>query len=170
MTRDAFLFKWFWYAMALLLVWMAEDLVFVHFPPFGVVPLLLPLALVAVAVLEGPVAGAGFGLAVGLLCEIAWLGSRGEAIVLLTLAGVLAGAMAQYRLRQSLAGCLLCSVLVLTLLDLLRVLSRLLAGDAGLLSMLRLFITELSVSLLLCPLVYLLFRKVYDKVGGTKLM
>lgn len=69
MTRGDLLYKWFWYAMALLVVYLCEDLLFTHLTIFGLTPLLLPLALAAVAMFEGSVAGGGFGLAVGLLCS-----------------------------------------------------------------------------------------------------
>lgn len=170
MTREAFVFKWFWYAMAVLPVWLAEDLIFSRFPLFGVSPMLLPLAVVAVAVLEGPVAGAGFGLGVGLLWSASLGGPGPLAVAGLALAGAAAGGLAQYILKQTYAGCLLCSAGLLALLDLGRILRRLMDGTAGLGAMLAVAIPEILVSLVFVAPVYLLFRKVWSKVGGTKLM
>ena len=65
MTRQDFLYKWFFYGLSLLPVWWLELFVLSRFPVLGATPMLLPLAAVAVAVLEGSVSGAGFGLAVG---------------------------------------------------------------------------------------------------------
>ena len=62
MTRQDFLIKWGVYALALVPVWFLELFVLNRFPLFGVAPMLLPLAAVCVAVLEGTTAGAGFGL------------------------------------------------------------------------------------------------------------
>lgn len=169
MTRGDFLFKWFWYAMALLPVWLAEDLVFSRFPILGISPMLLPLAVTAVAVLEGSVAGAGFGLGVGLLWSATLSGSL-PGILALSLAGALTGAAAQYGLKQSFAGCLVCSAAVLGAIDLLRVLRRLAGGTAPLGPMLAVALPEILVSLLFAAPIYLLFRKVWSNVGGTKLM
>ena len=55
------LYKWTIYGLALLPVWWLEVFVLNRFPVLGVFPMLLPLAGVAVAVLEGTLAGAGFG-------------------------------------------------------------------------------------------------------------
>lgn len=170
MTRRDFLYKWFWYSMALIPIWLAEDLIFSRLHILGVAPMLLPLAAVAVAVLEGPVAGAGFGLGVGLLCSAAWLTEGRWMILALALAGAAAGAAAQYGLKQSYAGCLICSAGALGLIDLCRILSHLIHGTAALLPLLRVALPEIFVSLIFVAPVYLLFRKVYSRVGGTRLM
>ncbi len=170
MTKNAFLFKWFWYAMALLLVRAVEALVFDPFPLFGVRPMLLPLAAVAAAVLEGPVAGAGFGLGVGLLCSSAWVGEGPLLILSMTVIGALAGAAAQYGVKQGYIGCLLCSAGALAAIDLGRILPRLLNRVTTLVPMLKLAGTEILVSLLFVLPIYLLFRTVYSRVGGTRLM
>lgn len=170
MTRRDFLFKWFWYAMALLPVWLAEELVFSRLHILGVAPVLLPLAAVAVAVLEGPVAGAGFGLGVGLLCDAAWFGLGDGIIFGLALAGAVTGGIAQYGLKQSYAGCLICSAGVLLIMDAIQIFRRLLGGSAPLSALLTVAVSEIFVSLLFVAPIYLLFRKVYSKVGGTSLM
>jgi len=89
-------------------VWFAQAFLVNRFPLFGVVPSLLPLAAVAVAVLEGASAGAGFGLAVGVLFDTLEPGSAGWMTLALTLVGLCAGLLAQYVLRQDLLGCLVC--------------------------------------------------------------
>lgn len=117
MTRQDFLIKWGVYALALVPVWFLELFVLNRFPLFGVAPMLLPLAAVCVAVLEGTTAGAGFGLFVGILCDAAYFNTDGAMTVGLCLIGVGAGALAQYVLRQNLVGCLLCSFAALALID-----------------------------------------------------
>lgn len=128
MTRQDFLIKWGVYALALVPVWFLELFVLNRFPLFGVAPMLLPLAAVCVAVLEGTTAGAGFGLFVGILCDAAYFNTDGAMTVGLCLIGVGAGALAQYVLRQNLVGCLLCSFAALALIDGVRIAARLLAG------------------------------------------
>lgn len=169
MTRGDLLLKWFWYAIALLPVWLAEDLVFSRFSILGVSPMLLPLAVTAVAVLEGSVGGAGFGLGAGLL----WSASLTDglpAVLGLALAGALTGVAVQYGLKRGFPGCLVCSATVLGAIDLLRVLRRLAGGTAPPGALLAVALPELLVSLLFAAPVYLLFRKVWSRVGGTRLM
>ena len=91
MTRQDFILKWLFYALALLPVWWMDTFVLGRFPVLGVAPMLLPVAAVAVAVLEGALAGAGFGLAVGVLCDAVYFGGHGFLTLGLCLIGWGAG-------------------------------------------------------------------------------
>lgn len=164
MTNRDFFIKWLAYALALLPVWFAQAFLLSAYPLFGVKPMLLPLGAMAVATLEGPVAGAGFGLGVGLLFDSLIPGMPGVNIFLLSLLGFGAGLLTRYILRQDFGGCFLCSVGALVILDLLRILLWLFLGRAPLTGMLRVAGKEIGWSLCFTPLVYLLFRWVYDRV------
>ena len=120
-TRDQ-IHKWFFYALGLFLVWVLDAQILNRLPVLGTIPMLLPLAVVSVAVLEGAYAGAGFGLAVGLLWELAYPGGFGGLVFGMALAGMITGAVSQYALSQSFLSCLLCSAGVLGVLDGLRIL------------------------------------------------
>ena len=72
MTRRDQIHKWLIYALGLFLVWVLDAQILNRLPVLGTIPMLLPLAVVSVAVLEGAYAGAGFGLAVGLLASAGW--------------------------------------------------------------------------------------------------
>lgn len=169
MTRRDQIHKWFVYALALVPVWLLDEFVLNHIPLFGVVPMLLPLAVVAVAVLEGSVAGAGFGMAVGLLWELAYSGGSGILVFGMALAGMLTGSIAQYALSQSFVSCLLCSAGVLCMIDGARILRYLFVQAETLDVLLRVAASEIVVSLCFTPFIYLLFRMVFRRVGGTKL-
>ena len=163
-TRD-FIIKWTAYTLALLPVWFANAFLLSQFPLFGVVPMLLPLCAIAVATLEGATAGAGFGLAVGILYDAVTLeGIPGAMTFLLALLGLGAGLLAQYALRQDLIGCLICSALALCAIDLLRIGLRLLHAAAPLRPMLAVAGKEILWSLCFVPLLYLLFRWVFRRV------
>ena len=164
MTTKDFAIKWLVYALALLPVWFLQSFVLSRFHLFGVKPMLLPLAAVAVATLEGAAGGAGFGLAVGLLFDAAVPGFPGVWILVLTGIGLGTGLLARYVLRQDLVGCFLCSVMALAIIDLLRILVRLLTGAAPLEAMLSLAGRESIWSLCFVPPVYLIFRWVFNRV------
>ena len=169
MTRRDLFHKWFIYTLGLLPVWVLDAYILPRYPLMGVSPVLLPLAVAAVAVLEGAYAGTGFGLAVGLLWELAYPGGFGALVLYLAVAGMLMGAVSQYALSQSFPGCLICSAGVLGLLDLLRVARGLLTSAAGLSELLQVAVPEFLWSMAWTPLVWLLFRAIYNRVGGTKL-
>ena len=169
MTRRDLIHKWLVYALGLLPVWLLDAYILPRVPLWGTVPMLLPLAAAAVAVLEGAYAGTGFGMAVGLLWELAYPGGFGGLVFYLALAGMAMGAVSQYALSQSFLGCLICSAGVLGLLDCLRVARMLFINAASLSSLLQVAVPEFLWSLVWTPLVWLLFRAIYDRVGGTKL-
>lgn len=169
MTRRDYLHKWFVYTLGLLLVWLLDGHILPRLPVFGTTPTLLPLAAVAVAVLEGAFAGTGFGLTVGLLWELAYPGGFGGLVLFLALLGMAVGALSQYALSRSLPGCLLCSAGTLALLTGMRVARGLLTHSATLGPLLRVAVPEFLLSMLWAPLIYLLFSRIYARVGGTKL-
>ena len=169
MTRRDFIHKWLVYALGLLPVWLLDAYILPRYPLWGVAPMLLPLTVAAVAVLEGAYAGTGFGMAVGLLWELAYPGGFGGLVFYLALSGMAMGSVAQYALSQSFPGCLICSAGVLGLLDCLRVVRMLFINAAGLADLLQVTIPEFLWSLAWTPLVWLLFRAIYNRVGGTRL-
>lgn len=164
MTTKDLVIKWAAYALAVLPVWFLEDYLLSALPLFGVKPMLLPLCVIAAAILEGAAAGAGFGLAVGVLFDAMTPGTPGLCILLLALLGLAAGLLARYVLRQDLAGCLICSALALAVIDAFRVFSRLLTGAAPLSVTLPLAGKEILWSLCFVPPVYLLFHWVFNRV------
>ncbi len=169
MTRRDFIHKWLVYALGLLPVWLLDAYLLPRYPLWGVAPMLLPLTVAAVAVLEGAYSGTGFGMAVGLLWELAYPGGFGGLVFYLALSGMAMGSVAQYALSQSFPGCLICSAGVLGLLDCLRVVRMLFINAAGLADLLQVTIPEFLWSLAWTPLVWLLFRAIYNRVGGTRL-
>lgn len=169
MTRQDQLYKWFIYALGLLPVWILDAFLLGRWPMFGAKPLLLPLAVASVAVMEGATAGAGFGLGVGLLWALGYAGSNPGMILFLVLAGMWAGIAAQYALTQGFLGCLLCSAGTLAALEGLHILWGLFSQAAPLAVLLEAAGTELLCSLLWTPLVYLIFRWVFRRVGLDKL-
>ena len=64
---------------------------------------------------------------------------------------------------------LLCSAATLALLDLLRVLRGLITHTASLPALLQVAVPEFLYSLAWTPVIYLLFRAIFRRVGGTKL-
>ncbi len=164
MTRQDFIYKWLIYTLALLPIWWLEAFVLNRFPVFGVFPMLLPLAGVAVATLEGTLAGAGFGLAVGVLCDVVYFGTNGTMTLMLCLLCCGCGAAAQYALNQGFWGCLLCSAATLTLIDTGRILRRLFTGAAALPALLQVAVPEILWSLCFVVLIYPYFRWIRSKI------
>ncbi len=167
-TRDQ-VRKWLIYALGLLAVWAAEALVLWRFPVFGVIPVLLPLAAVAVAFWEGARRGAVFGLCVGVLADAVYPGVPGGMTLGLCLMGFCVGAASQYGIRQTFLGYLLCAAVSMAALELFRVLGLLLIQLGSLEALSWVALKEGLWSLCFTVLIYPLFKLIYDKVGGERL-
>lgn len=158
--------KWLLYLLAgLLPVWLLDT---VLLPRLGlpIAPVLLPVCVVAVAVLEGAYPGAQFGLVTGLVWALTYVGGAPGRIPLLTLIGMLSGAISQYALRQSLSGCMLCTAGTMSLLGLLNLLSGIINDLSTPGPLILLVLEEFFVTVLCTPLIYFLFYKLYRKAGG----
>lgn len=158
--------KWLLYTLGgLLPVWLL-DTVFLPRFDLSVAPVLLPVCVVAMAVLEGAFPGAQFGLVTGLVWALTYAGAASGRIPLLTLVGMLSGVVSQYALRRSLSGCMLCAAGTMALLGGLNILGGLVNDLATLGPLLLLAGKEFVVTLVCTPLVYALFYKLYRKAGG----
>lgn len=165
MTRQDFIKKWAMYALVLALTAGLQELLFSRLRPLGVVPVLLPVAMTALAALEGPAAGAGFGIAVGAVSM--FLDGAGPWVILLfCLGGLIAGLLARYVLSRSFLGCAVCSLGALALRMAWLVLTHWLRGAAPLPVLLRVGGLELLWTMLLCPLVYGMFHFIYPRWGA----
>jgi len=162
--------KWSHYGIAALLIFFLERCVFSRLPVMGVTPMMIPLTVVMVAAFEGSTAGAVFGLGAGTLCVICFARLSPWLILGFTLVGLLCGITTQYAISRSLAGCLLCTAMTLGLGDLSRILYWMLFRDASLRPLLGIAVPEIVYSLVLTLPIYFLFSRVYQKVGGTRLM
>ena len=157
MTRRDYIHQWMAYAIALLVVMGLERLILNRFPVYGVIPVLLPLALVACAVFEGPKAGAGFGIAVGVMMAIGAGGGYWRVLVC-SAAGLAVGLLTRYVLRHDFVGHVLCCFFVLLLRMAWCVGIRALNGTAELTVLLQVGVPELLWSMVFTVPVYLIFR------------
>lgn len=165
MTRQDFAKKWIAYSLALILTAALQELVLTRLRPLGVIPVLLPLAMTALAALEGPVDGAAFGIAVGVM-EMYLDGAGAWAILLCCLGGLITGLLAQYVLSQNFVGHVVCAVGALAIRGAWMVFVHWRAGAAALPVLLRLAGTEALWTVLFCPVVYLMFRFAYRRWGS----
>lgn len=158
--------KWLLYGLGgLFSVWLADTVLLPRLA-LPAAPVLMPVCVVAVAVLEGAFPGAQFGLAAGLVWATTYAGGSPGRIPLLTLIGMLSGVVSQYALRRSLSGCLVCTAGALAVLGCLNILGGLVTDLAPLGALALVAMEEFAVSLLCTPLVYFLFYKLYRKAGG----
>ena len=83
------------HALLLITLYFFQAAVFPYLPLFGVKPLILPVAVVGVALLEGVVSGGMFGLFAGILCDVSLNQPAIECTVILTVVGLAVGILSE---------------------------------------------------------------------------
>lgn len=158
--------KWLlYYVGGLMSVWFLDTLLLPRFD-LAAAPVLLPLCVVAMAVLEGAFTGAQFGLVAGLVWGLAYAGTAPFRIPLLTLVGMTSGAVTQYALRRSLSGFMVCAAGTMAVLSVLNVLHGIITGLADPGALILLALEESAVTLVCAAPVDALFYFLYRKAGG----
>lgn len=164
MTQQDIFKKWMVYGLVLVMTAGLQQQVFGRLRLFGAAPVLLPLAVMALASLEGAADGAGFGMGAGMIA-IYLDGSSAWVVLLLCLCGIITGLLAQHSLSRSFLGYLLCCLGAMILREGWCVLIRWYQDVAPLRVLLRVAGPEFLYTMLLSPLVYLMFRFVYRRWG-----
>jgi len=104
------------HALVLLLIYVLQTMVFSRLRLFGIAPLILPLAVVGVALFEGPSWGSGFGLAAGVLSDMAFSDHVVLFTILLTCLGMGIGLLSDYLLSRGFPSFFLCGAATLILI------------------------------------------------------
>lgn len=155
MTRRDTIIKWIAYGVALAVITIFNYYILGPLPIS--LPLLLPMAAVAVGTLENPKFGAGFGLVSGLI--MATIGHQSLlCIPALTAIGWLCSLLSQRVLRQDLVGHLLCAVVTIFVWEAVQVCWHLARGLGAPGLLLRVALPELLWSLVFSLPVYWLSR------------
>lgn len=110
------IFRILTHAFVLLILYVLQMMIFSRLRIFTVAPLILPLAVVGVALFEGPSWGGFFGLAAGILSDSAFFNSVILFTVLLTATGMGVGLLSTYLLSRGFPSYLLCSAAALILI------------------------------------------------------
>ena len=129
-------------------------------------PLMLPVAAVAMGTLEGVKFGAGYGLAAGLVMSAAGHITP-LCVPALAAVGWASGLMTQHVLRRDMVGHFLCTLLMLLVWELCQVGSRLVTGVAELIPLLKVAGPELLWSVVFSFPVYWIGRfccKYYGRI------
>jgi rod shape-determining protein MreD len=83
------------HVLFIVLVYILQTAFFTYLPIGGVIPVLLPIAVVGIAVFEGSSRGGGYGLLAGMLCDISFNQPLSVMTVTLTLLGIFVGILSE---------------------------------------------------------------------------
>ena len=103
------------HALLLVVVYVLQGMVFPYVRFFGLVPLLLPIVSTGAAVYQGRIAGGIIGLFAGILCDISFIQPVGVFTVVLTIAGVFVGYLADTVMARGFATYIISCAVVLSI-------------------------------------------------------
>lgn len=169
MTTQHLIHKWFIYTLGLLPIWMLDCYILCRYPVLGVTPILLPLVVSAVATMEGQISGGAFGMWVGFLWTTTYPVAPGGMIFFLTLFGFLAGKWVQFGLQKGFLGYIICTLAILVAVEFLWIWGFLWRGYGTSMELVSMAGRQVILTLMYTPLVYVLFGKIFRKVGGNRL-
>ena len=155
MTRRDITIKWIAYLVGLAIVTIFNYNILGWLPIS--LPLLMPMAAVAVGTLEGPRFGAGFGIVAGFLMSTAGHSSLAH-IFILSLIGWVSGLLTVHALRRDLVGHIICAIGTMLLWEVWQVGYRAINHVADVRLLVNTALPELLWTLVLSLPVYWIFR------------
>ncbi|NLU23159.1 MAG: hypothetical protein GXW99_00260 [Clostridiales bacterium] len=165
MSRHDLIMKWILYSAGALCVVLIQSLILNHIRILSVHPFLIPMLAAIVASFEGPRDGCVFGLIFGVLCDVT---TQPPIPCFYTLAFVLIAFLSALVAKNLIAPGFCCSLVVSAMSLLVTQLFytliftyRSIGSTLGILSLMG---RELLISLVLSPLLYLLFSRIHRKM------
>ena len=148
------------YVPLLLLVYILQAMVFSRLPVHGAKPLVIPLAVVGIALFGGYIRGGVFGLIAGVLCDVSLNQPAIQFTLLLTAVGLLVGFASDMFLARGFPTFLLCSILTLALSAFAQSFNLLFYYGSDLFSCLETFLVQSVYSLVFALPVYYFSRNI----------
>lgn len=156
MSKNRTLIKLLILAPYLIVLYILQSTVFTHLPLFGVKPLILPVAVVGVAIFQGRTDGGIFGIFAGMFMDMAYNQPTIQFTLILTLTGIFFGILSDTVLVQGFPSYLVCSALQLAICSACQVLSLVVINSVPLYPLLPTALNQTLYSLILTiPLYYI---------------
>jgi len=138
-------------------IYILQGIVMPNLKIFGTMPLIFPVAVMCVALLEGSVSGGVFGLFSGIACDFSFNQPAVQFTLLLTVLGLCAGYMFDTVLSTATPAFVICTALSVMLCAIVQAFPLIVDGSADVLSALLVGIAQtLYSSLFTLPLYYLI--------------
>lgn len=148
------------YALVLIVLYFFQTAVFPYLPLFGVKPLILPVAVVGVALLEGVVSGGTFGLFAGILCDVSLNQPAITCTVILTVMGLAIGILSETVLAHGFPSYVFAAACALLALSLCQMFSLFVYGGVSFLPLLGTALRQTLYSLIFTLPLYYIVRLV----------
>jgi hypothetical protein len=136
-------------------VYMLQAMVFPNLPVGGYVPVLLPIAVVGIALFEGAFRGGGYGLLAGMLCDVAFHQPVLAMTITLTAIGIACGVLSETILARGFPSYIVCCFAALMLTSFVSMFSLLFYAGVDPFSLFQIALGQSLYSLIFaCPLYF----------------
>lgn len=147
--------KWALYVGLALLTMLLQEFLFTRMQIYGIHPMLGGALTAVIAMFEGGIGGAVFGLIVGILQDTATIGYEGYYAIVYLLCGLFTGFVCEYMFRKSILTALLWALISSAAATLFYyMLFFLITGRAGIAALWQVALPEIIYSTMMTPLVY----------------
>ena len=154
------------YVLFLSVVFLLQSTVLARVFNGGTKPLLLPLAVAAIALSDGSLKGGAFGVVAGVLCDISFNQPTMQFTLCLTIIGIGIGLIAEAFLVKNLITYVICSVISLVFCALWQSTPYLLFRGVSFSVLFSISVRQLLLSIIFTLPIYYFFRLINHSVRG----
>ncbi len=148
-------------------IYIFQSMVFTYIPIDGTIPVLLPIAVVGVAMFEGSSRGGGYGLLAGMLCDISFNKPVIVMTVMLTLIGIFVGILSETIMARGFPTFFLCCIGALILTSFVSMFSLLFFSGVEMAALLSIALKQTLYSMLFAFPIYFVVRSLGRKVVNS---
>ncbi len=149
-----------WHVLLVAALYILQACVFPYVPILRTVPLLLPPAVVGIALFEGSVRGGVFGLFAGMLCDVSFNQPTIVFTIALTLIGVVMGILAETVVARGFPSYMVFSLVAVAIIAFLQMFKLLFIDGVLVMAILWTFLLQTLLSLILAFPLYFVIRAV----------
>lgn len=151
----------------IIIIYILQSMVFTYIPFKGVVPVLLPIAVVGIAMFEGSARGSGYGLLAGMLCDISFNQPVLVMTVLLTIVGIVVGVLSETIMARGFPTFLLSCFAVLALTSFISMFSLLFFSGVDMTSLLMTGVNQTLYSMPFAIPIYFIVRAFGRRIASS---
>ena len=146
-----------------IIIYIFQSMVFTYIPIDGIVPVLLPIAVVGIAMFEGSSSGGGYGLFAGMLCDVSFNQPVIIMTVVLTLVGIFVGILSETIMSPGFPTFFLCCLAALILTSFVSMFSLLFFSGVDMSALLKVGLKQILYSMIFIVPIYFFVRALGQK-------
>ena len=151
------------HVLFVIIIYIFQSTVFTYIPIDGIVPVLLPTAVVGIAMFEGSSSGGGYGLLAGMLCDISFNQPVIIMTVVLTLVGIFVGILSETIMARGFPTFFLCCLAALILTSFASMFSLLFFSGVDFSALFKIGVKQTLYSMIFIVPIYFFVRTIGQK-------